>query len=139
MLTPLTEDQENLLSTFVEINLHKPDDFLKIKETLTRIGIANHNKDTLFQSVYLLHKRGKYYLVHFKELFMLDGKKTDFSQEDLARRNTIANMLFAWNLCVPVNTTPLSPIIIAKGNITIVPFREKSQWELVPKYTIGGK
>ena len=128
---------DSFIDTMIEIKLKTNDDFLKIRETLTRIGIANKDRTSLYQSVYILHKRGKFYLVHFKEMFVLDGKQSNLSIEDIARRNTIANMLFSWNMCSPVKTIPLSPILVAKGNITIVPFAEKGKWNLVPKYSIG--
>tara|TARA_B100000745_G_scaffold268747_1_gene194944 strand:+ start:438 stop:824 length:387 start_codon:yes stop_codon:yes gene_type:complete len=128
----MNEDIENLL----EITFTESDDFLKIKETLTRIGIASKRDNKLFQSCHILHKQQKYYLVHFKELFKLDGKPTDISENDLDRRNTIAKLLKEWGLLEIVkplgNTVPIS-------QIKIISFKDKENWELVPKYNLGGK
>ena len=130
-------DNENLIESFVKIKLSNPDDFLKIKETLTRVGVASKKDKKLYQSCHILHKRGEYYIVHFKELFMLDGKESDFSEEDLARRNTIANLLSEWGLLkladIEKSKEPTCPV----GNIKILPFAEKPEWTLVPKYIIG--
>lgn len=120
----------------VEIELENEEDFLKVKETLTRIGVASRRDSTLFQSCHILHKRGRYAILHFKELFILDGKteRTNFSEEDEQRRNTIAKLIDEWGLAKLVSelgeTTSLR-------RIKIVPFREKSEWNLVAKYTIG--
>ena len=120
----------------VEINLPNDDDFLKVKETLTRIGVASRRDNTLYQSCHILHKRGRYAILHFKELFILDGKseQTNLTQEDLLRRNTIAKLIDEWGLATLVSdlgeTTTLR-------RIKIVPFREKNEWNLVAKYTIG--
>ena len=120
----------------VEIELENEEDFLKVKETLTRIGVASRRDSTLFQSCHILHKRGRYAILHFKELFILDGKseRTNFSEEDEQRRNTIAKLIDEWGLAKLVSdigeTTTLR-------RIKIVPFREKSEWNLVAKYTIG--
>ncbi len=125
----------------VEVTLPTPDDFLKVKETLTRIGVASRKDKTLFQSCHILHKQGHYYIVHFKELFLLDGKvsQTQFEESDRARRNSIANMLAAWGLvtlCDPNRSeSPTTP----PGQITVLPFREKGEWTLIPKYEIGKK
>jgi hypothetical protein len=128
----------------VEVTLASPDDFLKVKETLTRIGVASHKdheRPRLYQSCHILHKRGQYYLVHFKELFLLDGKaaQTHFDDTDRARRNTIANMLAEWGLVklVDINKSnePTCPI----SQITIIPYRDKILWELIAKYEIGKK
>lgn len=122
----------------VEIKLGQPDDFLKIKETLTRIGIASKKQKILYQSAHILHKRGKYYIICFKEAFLLDGKKSDITLEDVARRNRIISLLEDWNLCTVVN-----PINIANqasmSSIKVVPYKDKSQWELKSKYTLGKK
>ena len=125
----------------VEVTLPTPDDFLKVKETLTRIGVASRKDKTLFQSCHILHKQGKYYLVHFKELFMLDGKaaQTDFTLDDRARRNTIANMLAEWGLVVLVKPETSAEPVTAPGQMMILPFREKAEWNLVAKYEIGKK
>lgn len=127
----------SIVDDFIEISFKQETDFLKIRETLTRIGIPNKEKTELYQSVYILHKRGKYYLVHFKQLLQLDGKQVSISEEDIARRNTIANLLFAWGMCSPVKADPLSPLLVAKGNFTVIPFHEKRNWKLIPKYTLG--
>jgi hypothetical protein len=125
----------------VEVTLPSPDDFLKVKETLTRIGVASRRDKTLYQSCHILHKQGRYYIVHFKELFLLDGKtqQTQFDELDKARRNTIANMLAEWGLVVLVDASrsvePIAPI----SQITIIPYRDKPTWTLVPKYEIGKK
>ena len=122
----------------LEVTIKQPDDFLKVRETLTRIGVASRKDKTLFQSCHILHKQGKYYITHFKELFALDGKNSSLSLNDIQRRNTIALLLQDWNLIDVVNTTlvenkaPLS-------QIKVLPFKEKSEWNLVAKYNIGKK
>jgi len=127
----------DILNELVWVTLKQPDDFLKVRETLTRIGIASKNSNTLFQSCHILHKRGRYAIVHFKELFLLDGKPSLFSDEDKGRRNTITNLLVEWSLVEledPESTKePLTPI----GQIKIISHKEKDEWELVPKYNIG--
>lgn len=128
----------DLLSSLVEVKLNTSDDFLKVKETLTRIGVASKKTQTLFQSCHILHKQGKYYIVHFKELFALDGKPSDFTDEDKGRRNTIAKLLSEWglvSLVTPLNEAELAPI----SKIKIIPFSQKNQWELIAKYNIGKK
>jgi hypothetical protein len=126
-------DIENML----EISFKENDDFLKIRETLTRIGVASRKDKTLYQSCHILHKRGKYYLVHFKELFALDGKESTISENDLARRNAIARLLEEWgllNILVSEQaSTPLAPM----SQIKVLPHKEKSEWSLVAKYNIG--
>ena len=113
--------------------------FLKIKETLTRIGIASRRENKLYQTCHILHKRGKYYIVHFKEMFPLDGKQTDFSVDDEGRRNTIATLLQEWNL-LTIKKPLLSDAPLAKlSSMKIIPFSEKSKWELVTKYNLGKK
>jgi len=123
----------------VEVRLKIDDDFLKVRETLTRIGVASRRDNTLFQSCHILHKQGKYYIVHFKELFLLDGKPSNFDESDQGRRNTIVNLLADWGLVEIVNKTmseqPLTPL----SQIKIIPFKEKEEWNLVPKYNIGRK
>lgn len=128
----------------IEVRLASPDDFLKVKETLTRIGVASHKdfeRPRLYQSCHILHKRGKYYLVHFKELFLLDGKasQTHFEETDRARRNTIANMLAEWGLVSLVDAGKSASPVVPVSQVTIIPFREKGNWELVAKYEIGKK
>ena len=128
----------NIVDTFVEVTLPSDDAFLKVKETLTRIGISSRKTNTLYQSCHILHKQGKYYIVHFKELFMLDGKGTNIDDEDIARRNTIIKLLCEWGLIKVVN----DEILKAESNlanIKIIPHKDKANWELVPKYNIGNK
>jgi hypothetical protein len=119
--------------------LNEPDDFLKVKETLSRIGVASKKEKTLYQSCHILHKQGKYYIVHFKELFLLDGKKSDFDDDDKARRNTIANLLHEWNLCDLVNPNKSKDLTAPLSQIKIISHKEKSEWNLVAKYNIGRK
>ena len=131
-------DVNSLIGSMVEVKLSAEDDFLKIKETLTRIGVASRKSQTLFQSCHILHKQGKYYIVHFKELFALDGKPTDFTEEDKGRRNTIAKLLSEWGLVTlvtPIDENVVTPI----SKIKIIPYSQKSEWELVAKYNIGKK
>jgi len=122
----------------LEVTIKQPDDFLKVRETLTRIGVASRKDKTLFQSCHILHKQGKYFITHFKELFALDGKNSTLTENDIQRRNTIALLLQDWNLIDVVNTSlvenkaPLS-------QIKVLPFKEKSEWNLVAKYNIGKK
>ena len=129
----MSYDIENML----EISFKENDDFLKIRETLTRIGVASRKDRTLYQSCHILHKRGKYYLVHFKELFALDGKESSISENDLARRNAIARLLEEWGLLkiiVPTQaSTPLAPM----SQIKVLPHKEKNEWSLIAKYNIG--
>ena len=126
------------VDTMVEVTLKQPDDFLKVKETLTRIGVASKKSNTLFQSCHILHKQGKYYIVHFKELFALDGKPSDFSEEDQSRRNTIANLLEEWELVDIVNQEKVANAG-SLSTIKVIPFNQKGEWELVAKYNIGKK
>ena len=128
------------LNDLIEVTLNEKDDFLKVRETLTRIGIASKKEQILYQSCHILHKRGQYYVVHFKELFALDGKPTDITESDLARRNAIANLLEDWGLVKLVNakqTEVPEPIFLSQ--IKIISHKEKNEWELVPKYNIGAK
>lgn len=129
----------NILDSLVEVKLANEDDFLKVRETLTRIGVASKKEQILFQSCHILHKQGRYYIVHFKELFALDGKPTNFSEDDIARRNTIANLIAEWGLVQLVDEQkskePVSPL----SQIKVLPFKEKDQWNLVAKYNIGHK
>ena len=127
-----------MVETFVEVTLRTDEDFLKVKETLTRIGVASRREQKLFQSCHILHKQGQYYIVHFKELFKLDGKPSNFDEVDLARRNTIANMLAEWELVDLLHEEPLEPTVPLKF-IKILSYDEKEDWELVPKYNIGKK
>ena len=128
------------IQDLVEATLLEPDDFLKVRETLTRIGVASKKDNTLYQSCHILHKQGKYYVVHFKELFALDGKPTDLTENDLSRRNAIAKLLQDWGLIKIVNQAQIetpSPIFISQ--IKIISHKEKYDWQLVPKYNIGTK
>jgi hypothetical protein len=128
------------ISNLVEVTLNEKDDFLKVRETLTRIGVASKKDKTLYQSCHILHKQGKYYIVHFKELFELDGKPTDITDNDLARRNAIANLLEDWGLVGLVNkdsTKTPEPIFLSQ--VKILSHKEKGEWQLVPKYNIGNK
>jgi len=127
------------LESLVEITLTDDEDFLKVRETLTRIGIASRKDRTLFQSCHILHKRGKYYIVHFKELFALDGKPSNFNENDLGRRNTIVNLLSEWGLLTLVNPDKSSEPIVPLGQIKIISHKDKSNWNLVAKYNIGNK
>ncbi len=127
------------IDEMVECTLAEPDDFLKIRETLTRIGVASRKDKTLFQSCHILHKQGRYYIVHFKELFILDGKPTNFSENDQARRNTIANLLVEWNLIKLVNSEQTSTLIVPLNQLKILAYKEKDEWVLTAKYNIGNK
>ena len=122
----------------LEVTIKQPDDFLKVRETLTRIGVASRKDKTLFQSCHILHKQGKYYITHFKELFALDGKKSTLTSNDIERRNTIAVLLQDWNLIDIVNKTAIenkAPL----SQIKVLPYKEKNEWNLVAKYNIGKK
>ena len=121
----------------LEVRLNEPDDFLKVRETLSRIGVASRKDKTLFQSCHILHKQGKYYIVHFKELFALDGKDTNLSENDIARRNTIANLLKDWGLVDVVGTTNIEAAPLSQ--IKVISFKEKGDWKLETKYNIGKK
>ena len=127
------------IEDMVEVTLMKNDDFLKVKETLTRIGLASKKDNTLYQSCHILHKQGRYYIVHFKELFALDGKPYDITENDLARRNTIANLLEEWELIKIVRSEQTDDPIVSLSQIKIIPYKEKHQWNLVTKYNIGKK
>lgn len=128
---------ENLIDDLVEIELKNDDDFLKVKETLTRIGVSSHKEKKLYQSCHILHKRGKYYIVHFKELFFLDGLESDFSDEDLARRNKIATLLEEWGLITILDKNQTKEPTVPINKLKIIKHSEKSEWELCPKYHIG--
>ena len=125
------------IEDMLEISFKENDDFLKIRETLTRIGVASRKDNTLYQSCHILHKRGKYYLVHFKELFALDGKESSITENDLARRNAIARLLEEWDLLSILDeeqsSTPLAPM----SQIKVLPHKEKPEWNLIAKYNIG--
>jgi len=124
----------------VEVTLGEKDDFLKVRETLTRIGVASKKDRILYQSCHILHKQGRYYIVHFKELFALDGKPSDISENDLSRRNAIAKLLEDWGLVKIINRDKAeNPPPIFLSQIKILSHKEKDEWELVPKYNIGKK
>ena len=127
------------INSLVEVKLRNEDDFLKVRETLTRIGVASKKEKTLYQSCHILHKQGRYFIVHFKELFALDGKPSNMSESDTARRNTISNPLKEWELVDLVKSeqteNPIAPI----SQIKVLPYKEKNEWELVAKYNIGKK
>ena len=127
------------MDTMVECILEEPDDFLKVRETLTRIGVASRKDKILYQSCHILHKQGRYFIVHFKELFALDGKPTNFSENDQARRNTIANLLAEWGLIKLINPKEISELVVPLNQLKILAFKEKDLWELTAKYNIGSK
>jgi|TARA_B110000259_G_C13946396_1_gene374911 hypothetical protein len=122
----------------LEITLNEPDDFLKVRETLTRIGVSSRKENKLFQSCHILHKQGRYFIVHFKELFLLDGKKSNLEESDIGRRNTIATLMSDWGL-VSIQNESVAKNLAPLRQIKIIPFKEKSNWELCPKYNIGRK
>lgn len=129
----------NLIETLLEVTIAEEEDFLKIKETLTRIGVASRKDKKLYQSCHILHKQGKYYIVHFKELFALDGKPSNFSDDDKGRRNTIATLLEEWGLINIVNKAQAENPKTPMNQIKVLPYKEKDEWELVTKYNIGRK
>ena len=125
-------------SEMLEVVLNEPDDFLKVRETLTRIGVASRKDKKLYQSCHILHKQGRYIIVHFKELFLLDGKKSNLEVNDVARRNTIAQLMSDWGLLTVENKEKMKPLAPLR-QIKIISFKEKNEWELCPKYNIGNK
>ena len=127
------------LNKFVEVTLNEQDDFLKVRETLTRIGVSSRKEKVLYQSCHILHKQGLYYIVHFKELFALDGKPSNISENDIQRRNAIANLLEEWGLVKIINHKLLEDNIAPLHQIKIISFKEKDDWELIAKYNIGKK
>ena len=122
----------------LEVTLNEPDDFLKVRETLTRIGVASRKDKKLFQSCHILHKQGRYFIVHFKELFLLDGKKSNLEENDIARRNTIAQLMSDWGL-ISIESSLKVESLAPMRQIKIIPYKEKNDWELCPKYNIGNK
>ena len=128
-----------MLDSLIEVRIKQDDDFLKIRETLTRIGVASRKDKTIYQSCHILHKQGRYYIVHFKELFALDGKPSNFGMEDQGRRNTIANLLAEWGLVELVTPQRTSDPVAPLSQIKVLPHREKNEWSLVAKYNIGKK
>ena len=135
-------EESNLIewtpNSMLEVALNEPDDFLKIRETLTRIGVASRKDRKLYQSCHILHKQGRYFIVHFKELFLLDGKKSNLEENDIARRNTIATLMSDWGLLTIEQVNQAQPIAPLR-QIKIIPYKEKNEWELCPKYNIGNK
>lgn len=135
-------DNNNLIqwspSDMLEVILHEPDDFLKVRETLTRIGVASRKENKLYQSCHILHKQGRYFIVHFKELFLLDGKKSNLEENDIMRRNSIATLLSDWGL-IELVSPQLHKECAPIRQIKIIPFKEKKDWELCQKYNIGNK
>jgi hypothetical protein len=132
----IMEDIKWTQDQMLEISLKEPDDFLKVRETLSRIGVASRKERILYQSCHILHKQGRYFIVHFKELFALDGKQTNLSENDIARRNTITNLLKDWGLVDIIgNAEPAAPL----SQIKVLSFKEKGEWQLETKYNIGKK
>tara|TARA_A100001515_G_scaffold139638_1_gene134490 strand:- start:660 stop:1070 length:411 start_codon:yes stop_codon:yes gene_type:complete len=135
-------EENNLIewtpSSMLEVTLNEPDDFLKVRETLTRIGVASRKDNKLYQSCHILHKQGRYFIVHFKELFLLDGKKSNLEENDIARRNTIATLMSDWGLVTIEGKGKVEPLAPLR-QIKIIPFKEKNNWDLCPKYNIGNK
>jgi len=129
----------SIMETFLEVKLAEEEDFLKIKETLTRIGIASHKEKKLYQSCHILHNRGRYFIVHFKELFLLDGKESDFTEDDMGRRNTIASLVEQWGLFRIVDYKRFEEPKTPLNKIKVLPFKDKDEWTLVSKYTVGKK
>ena len=130
-------DETDLIQDLVEITFPEKDDFLKIRETLSRIGVASRKEKELFQSCHILHKKGKYYIVHFKELFKLDGKQTNFDESDMGRRNTIVDLLRQWNLVKVLNPQQILDPRAPLSQIKVIPYKEKNEWKLTQKYSIG--
>lgn len=127
------------IEDLVEVTLNEKDDFLKVRETLTRIGVASKKEKILYQSCHIFHKQGKYYIVHFKEMFSLDGKPTDISENDIARRNTVAKLLSDWGLLKVVKEESIKDPIVSISQVKIISHKEKNDWQLIPKYNIGSK
>jgi len=129
----------DLLDELVEVRLQSEDDFLKVRETLSRIGVASRKDKVVYQSCHILHKRGRYYIVHFKELFLLDGKPSNFTDEDKSRRNTIANLMAEWGLVQLIDPKKTKEPVSPLSQIKILSFKEKDEWTLEVKYNIGTK
>lgn len=121
----------------VEIKLNKEEDFLKVKETLTRVGVSSKTENKLYQSCHILHKRGRYAIMHFKEMFVLDGLDSDISSDDIGRRNTIVKLLTEWGLIQPIDPKKYEEPQLSLARLKIIPHKEKKEWTLVPKYHIG--
>lgn len=133
----MSQTIEQILNSFVEICIKHPDDFLKIKETLERIGIANVDTKTLYQSCHIFHKRGKLYITHFKELFILDRKHSSISDTDIGRRNTICRLMSEWGLMEIVDPDKIADNRVRISSIKIIPYAQKREWKLISKYSIG--
>lgn len=129
----------SVVDQLVEVKLKNAEDFLKIKETLSRIGVASKKDKILYQSCHILHKQGRYYITHFKELFLLDGKTSDLDENDIGRRNTIVALLEEWGLLDVVSKDKIVDPKAALNQVKIIAFKEKHEWQLIPKYTIGKK
>jgi len=134
----MDDAQEKIVQDLVEVTFPEKDDFLKIRETLSRIGVASRREQELFQSCHILHKRGKYYITHFKELFKLDGKPTNIDESDIGRRNTICKLLEQWKLVTLVDASKIEQPTAPLSQIKIIPYKEKTNWKLTTKYSIGG-
>jgi|TARA_R100001510_G_C7580000_1_gene153347 hypothetical protein len=132
-------DTDKIVESLVEVRLSDPQDFLKIKETLTRIGVSSRVGNKLYQSCHILHKRGKYYITHFKELFALDGLPSKMCEEDVGRRNAIVGLLSEWGLCEIVEPSSCDDPVTSLRRIKILSHKNKNEWELIPKYHIGKK
>ena len=137
-MTAITDEVQWTTESMVEVSLREPDDFLKVRETLTRIGVASRKEKKLYQSCHILHKQGKYYIVHFKELFALDGKKANLSINDVQRRNRIVQLLGDWGL-VSINSKESIADVAPLSQIKVLAYREKGDWTLESKYIIGKK
>lgn len=127
------------IKDLIEVTLPDQDNFLKVRETLSRIGVASKKEKTLYQSCHILHKQGKYYIVHFKQLFLLDGKQSDFTEDDRGRLNTIANLLNEWELVNLVDAQKSADPVAPLSQVKIISHKEKSEWNLITKYNIGKK
>ena len=137
-MTAITEEVQWTTDSMIEVGLREPDDFLKVRETLTRIGVASRKEKKLYQSCHILHKQGKYYIVHFKELFALDGKKANLSLNDVQRRNRIVQLLGDWGL-VSINNKESITDVAPLSQIKVLAYKEKGDWTLESKYNIGKK
>ncbi len=135
----MEEEDDIFKGLGIEVSLNESEDFLKIKETLTRIGVSSRKEKKLYQSCHILHKRGRYVILHFKELFELDGLESNISDEDVGRRNTIVNLLQDWGLLSIVDVEDSKDPVVSLAKMKIIPHREKDDWDLVPKYHIGRK
>ena len=135
-MTAISEEVQWTADSMVEVGLKEPDDFLKVRETLTRIGVASRKDNKLFQSCHILHKQGRYFIVHFKELFLLDGKPSNLVENDVQRRNTIATLLADWGLVTILNPEAAKDIAPLR-QVKVISYKDKHMWELCPKYNIG--